>query len=48
MRVQVPHGRATVSGDERQQDKPVAIERPGRRWQVGWFASQETDVYTLH
>jgi hypothetical protein len=34
-RVQFPRGRATVIGDERQQDEPLAAEPPGRRWSVG-------------
>jgi hypothetical protein len=34
-RVQVPHGRATVSGDESQQDEPLAGAPLGRRWRVG-------------
>ena len=34
-RVQFPHGRATVIGDESQQDQPLADTLLGRRWQVG-------------
>jgi hypothetical protein len=32
--VQLPHGRATVSGDESQQDVPLVARRLGRRWRV--------------
>jgi hypothetical protein len=31
-RVQLPHGRATVIGDESQQDQPLADTLLGRRW----------------
>jgi hypothetical protein len=34
-RVRIPHGRATVSGDESQQDEPLAGTPLGRRWRVG-------------
>jgi hypothetical protein len=34
-RVQFPRGRATVIGDESQQDQPLADTLLGRRWRVG-------------
>jgi hypothetical protein len=34
-RVRLPHGRATVIGDESQQDQPLAHRLLGRRWRVG-------------
>jgi hypothetical protein len=34
-RVQFPRGRATVIGDESQQDEPLAGIPLGRRWRVG-------------
>jgi hypothetical protein len=33
-RVEIPHGRATVSGDESQQSTPLAEQPLGRRWRV--------------
>ncbi len=33
--VQLPHGRATVIGDESQQDQPLVDMPLGRRWRVG-------------
>jgi hypothetical protein len=34
-RVQIPHGRATVIGDERQQGESLAGQPLGRRWRLG-------------
>ena len=46
-RVPFPHGRATVIGDERQQDEPLAGIPLGRCWLVGRSVSQETALYSI-
>jgi hypothetical protein len=45
-RVQFPRGRATVSGDETQQDEPLVADSLGRRWREGSFHTNEDDPTT--